>query len=348
VINVKQVTNEEQLEDLLSTPCPEDTEFARQLGGHVLVLGAGGKMGPTLVTRIMRALVAAQMPFKVYAVSRFTDTAQRRKLEAWGAVTIAADLLEEDMLAARLADLPHCPNVIYMAGMKFGTSGHEDLTWAMNAYMPGRVAERFRSARIVAFSTGNVYPLVDVHSDGSKETDPTGPIGEYAQSCLGRERVLHYFSLKNATPMCFLRLNYAVEPRYGVLLDIATKVYASQPVVLAMGYVNVIWQGDANSVALRSLGLCKSPPQVLNVTGLETLSVRRLAEEFAERLGRKAVFEGKEGRTALLSDASRCRDLLGAPHTPIGDVMDLVAYWVKIGGPTLNKPTKFEVRDGRF
>lgn len=348
MINLKQINNEEQLDDLLSTPYPEDIECARRLGGHVLVLGAGGKMGPTLVARIIRSLKESETALKVYAISRFTNPVQKEKLEAWGSVTVSADLLEEDALATRLAHLPECSNVIYMAGTKFGTTGKEDVTWAMNAYLPGRVAERFKSSRIVAFSTGNVYPLVDVGSGGSKESDPTGPVGEYAQSCLGRERVLSYFSTKNLTPMCLLRLNYAVEPRYGVLLDIANKVYLNQPISVTMGYVNVIWQGDANSICLRALDLCKSPPEVLNVTGLETLSVRRLAEEFAERFGRKAVFEGEESSTALLSNAKRSRELLGAPRTPITEVVDLIAHWIKIEGPTLNKPTKFEVRDGRF
>lgn len=335
-----QIIDEEQLEDLLSEPYPEDVEFGSKLDGDILVLGAGGKMGPTLVQRMVRSTDGV----KVYAVSRFSDPRHKHNLDRCGAIAISADLLGE----AGLAALPDCPNVIYMVGMKFGASGEEDLTWIMNTYLAGRAAERFKSSRIVAFSTGNVYPFVSVDSGGSKETDPTGPVGEYAQSCLGRERVLEYFSRLNSTPVCILRLNYAVEPRYGVLLDIATKVYRGEPVPIEMGYVNVIWQGDANSVCLRSLGLCKSPAEILNVAGKETLSVRSLAEKFAQRFGCQAHFEGKESDTALLSNASRCHQLFRVPRVSVDELLDLIARWVKKGGPTLGKPTKFEVRNGKF
>lgn len=344
MIEVDRIQDEQDLERLLSDPYPEDVEMARRLQGDLLVLGAGGKMGPTLVERIVRAIQQAGSPSKVYAASRFSDPLQREKLEAEGAKTLAADLMEE----AQLSALPRCPYVIYMVGMKFGSTGQEERTWAVNAYLPGRVAEHFRDARIVAFSTGNVYPLVPVDSGGSREEDRPGPVGEYAQSCLGRERVLQYFSLRHSTPMCILRLNYAVEARYGVLLDIAVRVYAGEPIPLEMGYVNVIWQGDANSVCFRSFDLCRSPAEILNLTGPETLSVRELAETFGERLGRRPVFEGREGPTALLNNASRCHARFGPPRVPVSQVIDLVARWVSIGGPTLAKPTKFEIKDGQF
>jgi nucleoside-diphosphate-sugar epimerase len=342
--DVNALSSEEQLEDLLSEPYPEDVAWARRLEGDVLVLGAGGKMGPSLTGRIVRATEQAGSETTVYAVSRFSDEQKRERLEALGAETVAADLLDESALAA----LPTCRNVIYMVGMKFGATGREPLTWAMNAYLPGRVAERFSSSRIVAFSTGNVYPMVRPETGGPTETDPVGPVGEYAQSCLGRERVLEHFSKQNGTPMCLLRLNYAVEARYGVLLDIARTVQSGEPVSLEMGYVNVIWQGDANSVCFRALGLCESPADVLNVTGPRALSVRALAEGFAERLGREARFEGKEGERALLNDASRCHRLFGEPKVGVPQVMDLVARWMEQGGATMGKPTKFETKDGQF
>jgi nucleoside-diphosphate-sugar epimerase len=342
--DVASIANEEELVDLLSEPYPEDVEAARRLDGDVLVLGAGGKMGPTLVQRIVRAVEQASVDVTIYAVSRFSDTEKRERLDAIGAETIAADLLDEQRLAA----LPDSRNVIYLIGMKFGATGQEPLTWAMNAYLPGRVAERFAGARIVAFSTGNVYPPTPVASGGPSEDDPVGPVGEYAQSCLGRERIFQHFALRNDTPVCLLRLNYAVEARYGVLLDIAQKVYDGQPVSLNMSYVNVIWQGDANSVCFRSLEQCDVPANILNVTGPEVLAVREIAEAFADRLGRPVTFAGSEQDTALLNDASRAHRLFGPPRVSVQEVIELVARWVERDGMTLGTPTKFEVRDGRF
>ncbi|MBI4601731.1 MAG: NAD-dependent epimerase/dehydratase family protein [Planctomycetes bacterium] len=335
---------EEDLDRALSEPYPEDVELARGLEGDVLVLGAGGKMGPTLARRIRLALERAGSRSRIIAVSRFGSSAERSKLEAWGVTALACDLLDERALAA----LPGAPNVVYMAGMKFGATGNETLTWTLNAYLPGRVAERFRASRIAAFSTGNVYPLVGRASPGCRETDPAGPVGEYAQSCLGRERVLEHFSRRNGTAMAILRVNYAVEARYGVLLDIGSRVWRGEPVPIAMGRVNVIWQGDANSAAFRSLALASSPPRVLNVTGLEALEVRWIARELAARLGREARFEGEETDRALLSDASLAARLLGPPRVPVAKVLDLVARWIGRGGRTLGKPTKFEAQDGRF
>ncbi len=338
------VKSEQDLEDLLSEPYDEDVQAVDSLEGGLLILGAGGKMGPTLARRAAESFRRAGRRDPVVAVSRFGNRGQKRRLEATGVETIAGDLMDE----ATLSSLPSLPHVIYMAGTKFGTSGNEALTWAMNSYLPGRIAERFRSSRIVAFSTGNVYPLVAVDSGGPTESDPVGPVGEYAQSCLGRERVLEYFSARNSTPTCLLRLNYAIEPRYGVLLDIAQRVYNGEAVSLEMGYVNVIWQGDANSVCLRAFRLCGVPPAILNLTGPETLSVRTLAEGLGARLDRKPRFSGTEGSTALLSDARRCRESFGRPKVGIEELLDLIAHWVRIGGTTLGKPTKFEVRDGKF
>ncbi|MFC7230921.1 NAD-dependent epimerase/dehydratase family protein [Saliphagus sp. GCM10025308] len=309
-----------------------------------MVLGAGGKMGPTLIRRILRANEEANADTTVYAVSRYSDSAVEERLQSWGAETIRADLLEEGALES----LPDCENVIYLVGMKFGTTGQEPKTWAINAYLPGRVASRYADSRITALSTGNVYPPVPVDSGGSVETDETGPVGEYAQSCLGRERVFQHFSKENGTPTCLLRLNYAVELRYGVLLDLAKRVYAEDPVPLEMGHVNVIWQGDANSACFRSLELADSPAEILNVTGPNVLSVRDLAEQFADEFGCDVTFEGEEKETALLNDASRSHELFEEPRMAIDDVVELVASWVEQDGPTLGKPTKFHVRDGEF
>ena len=334
----------EDLIGALSEPFPEDVALAERLEGDVLILGAAGKMGPTLVRRIATAFRRADRPNQVYAVSRFSRQGAREEIETSGARAIAADLLDGDALA----NLPDCPHVLYLVGMKFGSAGQEPMTWALNTYLPGRVAERFRASRIVALSTGNVYGEVPVASGGSKETDPLQPVGEYAQSCLGRERIFQHFALQNETPVCLVRLNYAVEARYGVLLDIARKVYQEEPLSMAMGHVNVIWQGDANSACFRALELCSAPATVLNLTGPETLSVRALARAFGERFGKEPVFVGEEEPTALLSDASRYHARFGPPHVPAADVIDLVAEWVQRGGPTLGKPTKFEVQDGRF
>lgn len=338
------VTSEEQVEDLLSKPYPEDVEFARGFDGDVMVLGAGGKMGPTLIRRILRAVEEAGTDTTVYAVSRFSDPDVEGKLDSWGAETIAADLLDDDALDA----LPECENLIYMVGMKFGTTGQEPMTWAINSYLPGRIARRFDDSRIVAFSTGNVYPPVPIESGGSTESDPVGPVGEYAQSCLGRERVLQFFAEENDTPTCLLRLNYAVELRYGVLVDLAKRVYAGDPVPLEMGHVNVIWQGDANSVCFRSLADTESPAEILNLTGPNVLSVRELAERFAEEFGCDVTFSGEPKDTALLNDAGRCHERYGEPKVDVDEIVPLVADWIEQEGSTMGKPTKFHVRDGDF
>lgn len=341
---VDQITSEEQLADKLSEPYPEDVEFAAQLDGDVMILGAAGKMGPSLARRIIRASEQADVDRTVYAVSRYSNSDDKELLESYGAETIEADLLSEESLAS----LPDCANVVYMVGMKFGSDGREPQTWAINSYLPGEVARRFEDSRIVAFSTGNVYPLVSPNSGGSSEDDATGPVGEYAQSCLGRERIFQYFSERNDTPVCLFRLNYAVEARYGVLTDIAKWVYNGEPVPLDTGYVNAIWQGDANSYCFRSLELADSPAETLNVTGPEIHSVRDIAERFGERFDKTVEFSGTEQETALLNDASRAHDRFGEPKVSVDETIDLVASWLESGRPTMDKPTKFHVRSGDF
>lgn len=341
---VQNLNSEADLEEMLSEPYPDDVDFAQNLTGDVLVLGAGGKLGPTLIRRIQKARLQAGNDGRVYAVSRWSDARSRQRITDAGAEPIDADLLEQ----GGLSSLPDVPNVIYLVGMKFGSTGREAATWAVNTFLPGLVAERFKTSRIVALSTGNVYPLVRPETGGSKELDPPDPVGEYAQSCLGRERIFTYFSEKNDTPVCLLRLNYAVEPRYGVLVDIARRVLDGEPVPLGMGYVNCVWQGYANSVCFRALGACTSPPHVLNLTGPEILSVREVAEWFGKRFERPVRFAEEPGERALLNDAHRCHELFGKPDRTAYDVMELTASWLQRGGRTLDKPTHFEVRNGRF
>lgn len=333
-----------ELEDRLSEPVPADVEAMHQLEGDILILGAGGKMGPSLAKLARRAIDTATVMKKVIAVARFSDPAIRSDLERAGVEIITRDLLEPGALAS----LPDCPNVIFMAARKFGTSGSEHLTWAMNTFLPGLVAERYRSSRIVAFSTGNVYPLVPIESRGAVESTPVAPAGEYAQSALGRERMFEYGSAQWGTPGVILRLNYAVELRYGVLVDIALAVFERRPVDLKMGYVNVIWQRDANSTCLRSFAHCQSPPLVLNLTGPETLSVRDLATEFGRRFGVEPKFAGTESPVALLSNCAKTQSRFGPPTVAPDQLLDWISHWIASEGAVLNKPTHFEVQDGKF
>jgi hypothetical protein len=332
------IRTEPELEYFLATPSEADVEFARHLEGDIVVLGAGGKMGPSLVARTRRALQAAGSKSRLITVTRSGAPVVE------GVEAAAADLLDR----AQVNRLPAAANVIYMVGRKFGSTGNEPLTWAVNALVPAFVAERYRGSRIVAFSTGNVYPFVPVASGGATEATRPEPIGDYAQSALARERIFEYFSAKDATPVLLLRLNYAVELRYGVLVDIAQKVLARIPIDLAMGYANVIWQGDANSVCLRSLALASSPARALNLTGLETLAVRDLASGFGRLFGVEPVLEGEESATALLSNASLCREQFGPPSVPVSEMMEMIAQWLREGGRTLGKPTHFETRSGSF
>ena len=334
----------EELEDRLASPSARDEEAMRRLSGDIIILGAGGKMGPSLARRARRASEAAGIKRRVIAVSRFSNPAIAGELERCGVETLGCDLLNPE----EVAPLPSCENVLFLSGRKFGSSDRPDLTWAMNTVVPANVARHYRGGRIVVFSTGNVYALVRTGTSGSVETDAPGPVGEYAQSCLARERVFEYYSQQEGTSCVIFRLNYAVDLRYGVPVDIARKVYAGEPVNLSMGWFNAIWQGDANSYALRSLELCACPPRVLNVTGLEKISVREVAEFYGRALERQPVFRGEESDRALLSDASLCHALLGRPEVSPKTLLGWVAHWVENDRPTLDKPTKFEVTDGRF
>jgi nucleoside-diphosphate-sugar epimerase len=338
------VESEDQLEELLSRPSASDVAFMAGLAGDVAVLGAGGKMGPSLSRRVRRATDAAGRSRRVAAVSRFSSPGVPRALEANGVDAISCDLLDP----VAVDRLPSFENVLFLAGMKFGASERPDLTWALNTIVPAHVARRFAASRIVVFSTGNVYPLVAPATGGCSESDPTGPVGEYAQSCLGRERVFEHFSRERGTQALLFRLFYAVDLRYGVLVDVARKVHSGEPIDLGVGHANVIWQGDANSYALRSLGECRSPPRPLNVTGPEVMSVRDLASAFGRRFGRAPIFTGREGPVALLGNTALCRSLLGEPAVSLEHLTSWVAQWVERGGRTLGKPTKFERADGRF
>jgi nucleoside-diphosphate-sugar epimerase len=338
------VESEEQLEELLSRPSPADVELLRQLPGDVAVLGAGGKMGPSLARLVRRAADEAGVRRRVAAVSRFGDPAVADALERAGVDAISCDLLDP----LQVARLPAFENVLFLAGMKFGSSGRPDLTWALNTVVPANVAQRFSAARLVVFSTGNVYPLVAPATGGCRETDAPAPVGEYAQSCLGRERVFEHYSRERGLRALSFRLFYAVDLRYGVLVDVARKVFAGEPIDLTVGHANVIWQGDASSYALRSLALVESPPRVLNVTGPEVTSVRELAERFSRRFGREPRFTGSEGPVALLGNSSLCRSLLGPPSVTLDLLSEWTAHWVESGGRFLGKPTKYERADGRF
>jgi nucleoside-diphosphate-sugar epimerase len=341
---VLTIETEAQLEDVLSAPSADDIALMRRLSGDIILLGAGGKMGPSLARRIERAVAAANVARRVIAVARFSAPQARSELQSAGVETISCDLLDRRQVAA----LPDCENVFFLAGRKFGSAERADLTWAINCHLPGIVAERYRAARIVAFSTGNVYPFVKVGSGGSVESDMPMPQGEYAQSCLGRERIFEYFAHEYGTRCLIYRLNYAVDLRYGVLVDIARKVFAGQPVDLSVAAFNVIWQGDANSYALRSLELCDAPPRILNVTGPETISTRYVADFFARRFQREVIYQSAESATALLNNASLCHSLLGYPSVSALTLMEMVARWIEVDGATLNKPTKFEVIDGKY
>jgi dTDP-4-dehydrorhamnose reductase len=339
-----RIENEAALEDALAHPSRRDVEFAERLDGDVLIVGAGGKMGPSLARRVRRALQQAGDRHRVIAASRFSSASARASLDGDGVQTLQCDLLD----SAQIAALPRVANVMFLAGRKFGTLDRTDLTWVTNTVVPAHVAEHFSSSRLVVFSTGNVYPLVPVTSSGSREEDVPLPVGEYAQSCLGRERVVEFVSHERGTPALIYRLNYAVDLRYGTLVDIARKVFSGETIDLAVGFFNAIWQGDANSYAFRSFALCSAPPTILNVTGPERIAVRETAEWFGRAFNRTPRFSNSEGPVALLSDSSRCRSLLGEPEVPLDRLRQWVAEWVRAGGASLNKPTHFEVTDGRF
>ena len=328
------------LEELLSRPSPELVRTLQGVPGDIMVLGVGGKMGPTLAIMAKRA----QPGRRVIGVARFSEAGLRERLEAAGVECIAADLLSRDALAK----LPDAPNIVFMAGRKFGSTGSEWLTWAMNAHVPALVAERFPRARIVAFSTACVYPFVPTAGEGAPESvPPTAPSGEYANSCVARERLFEHFSHEYGTPGRLLRLSYAIDMRYGVLHDVAQKVLRREPIDLAMGHANVIWQGEANDWTLRTLAHCTTPTSPLNLSGPK-LSIRAVARGLGERLGVEPVLTGQEAETAWLVDCSEAFRLYGRPQVSLDRMLDWTADWVQRGGASLNKPTHYEARDGQY
>lgn len=332
--------DEHGLEGLLSEPGAATRDALSGTSGDVAVLGAGGKMGPTLAMMLKKAAPDK----KIYAVSRFSDGRARNCIEESGIKIVEADLLDESVYDR----LPDVPNVFFLAGMKFGAAGNQPLTWAMNAYVPALVARRYSRSRIVALSTGNVYPFVDLRSGGSREQDVPGPVGEYAQSCLGRERIFQHFSERFGTPVTLTRLNYANEPRYGIVVDLTQKILRGEPVDVTTGAVNLVWQADANNYIIRALGLAQSPPAILNVTSPETVAVRDLAGRIGRLLDREPQFVSQEATTALLSNASACCEMFGRPAMSLDDMIRVIVPWVAAGKPVLGKPTKYGVRDGRF
>jgi len=343
-MNMKKINNVEELEDQLARPTPELINDLAKIDGDIMILGLGGKMGPSLAKLAVNAIREAGLKKRVIGASRFSNKKLKEELEQHGIETIAGDLLDEDFLKS----LPECKNVIYMAGNKFGTAGNEHFTWAMNAYLPGRVAEKYKNSRIVVFSSGNIYPFMPTDSKGANESVKPSPIGEYAQSCLGRERVFEHFSIKNETPMLIYRLNYAVDLRYGVLFEVAKSVFNEQPIDITTGYANVIWQGDANSFAISSLLHCSTPAKLLNITGPEVISIEKLAKSFGELMNKPVQFSGQSESTTLLNDASHSFELFGKPKIGLDQVIAWTADWVMSGGEDLGKPTHFQERKGNF
>jgi len=338
------IETEEALDEFLTRPRAELIQFIKSVRSPLVVLGAGGKMGPTLALSARSAAEAAGHKLDVIAVSRFSDPTARRWLEERGIQTLSCDLFDADAVRK----LPSAEDVLYLVGQKFGTTQNPAATWAANTLVPTRVAERFPNARIVALSTGNVYPLSPVARGGSAESDPLTPLGEYANAAVARERVFEFFSQRNGTRAVLLRLFYAAELRYGVLRDIAEKVWTGEPVSLANGHFNCIWQGDANEMVIRSLALANSPATAFNLTGKEIFSVCKVATRLSELLGKQARFAGTESETALTGNTSKLRATLGDPPTPLDMMLRWTADWVKRGGRSLSKPTHFEVRDGRY
>ncbi len=335
-----RITSEKELDEILSRPSDALVEVMKRLNGDVMILGAGGKIGPTMARAAYRAVQQAGTKKKVYAV----DVCDLPQLAGEGLTTLKCDMM--DLKAVE--SLPRVENIIFMVGRKFGSTGSEELTWAINVIVPYHVARTFTKSRVVAFSTGCVYPVVHVFSGGSTEIQPPDPVGEYAQSCLGRERMFDYFSAHHGERVVQLRLNYAVELRYGVLWDVATKVHAGQPIDLTTGFFNCMWQGDVCNHVLRSLELANSPAAILNVTGPELLSVRELANQFGRLMGKEPIFTGQENGRAYLENSTKSNGLFGNPTVPVGRLIQWLAQWVMAGGQSLGKPTHFETQDGKY
>lgn len=334
----------QQLEELLSRPTEGLVEMMGRLDGDIIILGAGGKMGPSLTRMAKRAADASGVSRKIIAVDRFRMEEKRAGLEADGIETIRCDLLDPD----QIAQLPGAKNVVFMLGKKFGSTNQEPLTWAVNTYAPSLICRKYPNSRIVAFSSGNVYGLSPISRGGSLESDNVQAVGDYAMSVLGRERIFEYFSEISDIRTTLIRLNYAIDMRYGVLVDIAHKVWNNEPVDVTTGCANVIWQGDANAMALQSFDIASSPSAVLNVTGPEQLSIRRVAEEFSALMDRPASFTGTESNDALLSNAQKSFHLFGYPKVAVEQMIRWIANWVMEDGEKLDKPTHFQARDGKF
>ena len=332
------------LEDLLSTPTDEVFDMFANMDGQLVMLGVGGKMGPTMARMAQRAITASGSSMTLVAVSRFSNQAVRDKLESWGVRTHVCDLLDPPSVAA----LPDATHVLNLSGFKFGAADNLGLTWATNCEIPSAICRRYQSSQISAFSTGNVYGMVDVQSGGSLEESPLRPEGEYAMAALGRERMYEYYSQALNIPLAILRLNYATELRYGVLIDIASKVLAGQPVPLAMGDLNAIWLGDANAMTLRCLDLSVAPGRLINMTGPDVISVREVASQVGELVGKPVIWEGEELETALLSQARHNYPLIGEPLIKLETMIRWSVQWLQRGGESLGKPTKFQITDGKF
>ena len=340
----KAIQTVEQLEDLLSEPTKPVVELMRRLRGDIILLGAAGKIGPSLARMARRASDAAGLHRRIIGVSRFSNPEEQARFHAQGVETVRCDLLDEPAVA----HLPPAPNVIYLAGLKFGSTEDAARTWAMNTYLPSIVCRKYRDSRIVGFSTGAVYGLTSRAEAGSRETDSPQPVGEYAMSCLGRERMFEYFSRAWTIPAALIRLFYACELRYGVLVDLAHKILSGDPIDLAMGSFNIIWQGDCNAMTLLAFDHVASPPFVINVTGSELLSIREVSVTMGRLLGKTPKFRRVELETACLGNAGQAHRLFGKPGVSAEQLIEWVVDWVKRGGQSLGKPTHFEVRDGRY
>lgn len=333
-----------ELDSLLSEPTEAAIRSVAQLDGDVLILGAGGKMGPSLARMIGNAGKSSGTEREITAVSRFSVNSVQDELEHYGIRTIVSDLLAEGSIAR----LPDAANVVLMTGSKFGTQQDASHTWAMNVLLPAAVCQRFRESRILAFSTGNVYPFVSASSGGSLESDVLDPVGEYGMSAVGRERILEYHARQNNTLISIVRLNYAVEMRYGVLVDLARRVLSGDPMDISMGYANVIWQGDANAMALAAFADASSEPFVINVAGDEIFSVAKVYERFGEIFGKPVTFTGSANEFALLNNARQASERYGSTRVKLDCLINWTADWLQREMPTWQKPTHFEVRDGQF
>ena len=335
---------EQWLDDLLATPSPALIKDIAKIKGDIIILGAGGKMGPTLCLLAKNACKAANINKRIIAVSRFNDSVATELLKDNDIEIISADLMQEGILNT----LPDCENVIYMTGRKFGTDGQEHLTWAMNAWLPSLVAQRYKNSNIAVFSSGNIYPFVPIYSGGCDENTKAAPVGEYAMSCLARERMFEYGSNAFGTNVFIYRLNYAIALRYGVLHDIATDIINNKPISISTSVFNCIWQGDANEIAIRALLHCTNPVNKVNVTGPETVNVKYAAQKLGTLLGKEPVFTGIEDVNALLSNTSKSIELFGYPTYGINEMVEMQAKWILNGGRSLGKPTHFEQRKGSF